>query len=62
MFISDRNKKDVQDELREGLEVLIENDVDLIIVEVITIYWLKSLDTTSLEPTNQNLITFCLNL
>jgi len=32
-FKQTRNKKDVQDELREGLEVLIDNDVDLIIVE-----------------------------
>jgi len=32
-FKQSRNKKDVQDELREGLEVLIKNDVDLIIVE-----------------------------
>ena len=34
VFKTSRRKEDVQDELREGLEVLIQNDIDLIIVEV----------------------------
>ena len=33
-YKSSRNKEEVHEELREGLAVLIKNDVDLIIVEV----------------------------
>ena len=43
VFSTKRDKKEVHEELREGLEVLIQNDIDLIIVEVDIIkllYWI----------------------
>ena len=33
-FQNSRNKEEVQNELRDALEVFVKNDVDLIIVEV----------------------------